>query len=450
MGRSGMNAGMAGMLAAAIVACCTPATVMATDLMEAYRLAQANDPAFEAARHTFDAAKEKLPQALAGLLPTMTASANQNHTDSRAKFTGTSLIHRGIHAWTWNVQLTQPLFRLQSWMAYSESEALVAQAQAEYSKVEQDLILRLSQAYFDILVAQESVRAAESRWQSMEEQGKAAKRSYELGTASVTDSYEARSKAELARSEFVVSRNELEIKLTELEKLTGKTLARLASLKPMVAVPRLEPNDSKAWIEQARENNPEVRMQEAAVKVADSSVGKERAANAGTIDFVASYGANYSSGNITIPSDYETRAKSAIAGVQVNIPIFAGGLNSSRIREALANKYKADASLEEAKRKAGADAKQAYAGIVNGLSRIEALKMAVEAAENSLKGNQVGYRMGLRINNDVLDAEQQLYVSRRDLVKARYETIMQGLKLKAAAGVLTEKDIEAIDEILDK
>lgn len=438
------------LLAAGMVACGVAVSASATDLMAAYSLAKSNDPTFEAARYSFEAAKEKLPQALAGLLPTVELTGNRNHTDSKAQFTNTPQTQRGIYAWTWNVQLTQPLFRLQNWMAYSESESLVAEAQAEYSKAEQDLILRLSQAYFDVLVAEEDVKAAESRQQAMEEQGKAAKRNYELGTASVTDYHEARSKAELARSELVAARNEVETKEADLERLTGRSLDILAPLRPSAVAPRLDPDDPKAWIEQAKQNNPDVRMQQNAVKAADAEVGKMRAANVGSVDLVASYGGNYSSANISIPTDYETRTKSATAGIQLTVPIFEGGLNNSHIREALDNQGKAIAQMEEAKRKAAADAKQAYAGIVNGMSQIEALTIAVEAGESSLKGNQVGYKMGLRINSDVLDAEQQLYASQRDLVKARYETIMQGLKLKAAAGVLAEKDIETINAMLER
>lgn len=332
--------------------------------------------------------------------------------------------------------------------AYKESQALVEAAQAEYAQAEQDMILRVAQAYFNVLVAQEAIATAEAQLRAMREQEEAAKRGYELGTVSITDSHEAKSKAELARSQLFAAQNELEAKLTELEKLTGKPPDKLAGLKPAVVAPKPEPSDVMKWVEQAKDNNPAVQVQQASLRAAGFTVTKARAENTGTLDFVASYGSNYSSGSTVMPSGFEARVKSSVTGLQFSMPIFAGGLNSSHIREAIANQGKLGAQLEEARRKAGAEAKQAYAGIVNGLSQAEALQSAVESGESSVKGNQAGYKLGLRINSDVLNAQQQLFVSKRDLAKARYDTLLEGLKLKAAAGVLSEADVLVVNSLL--
>jgi outer membrane protein len=167
-----------------------------------------------------------------------------------------------------------------------------------------------------------------------------------------------------------------------------------------------------------------------------------------TLDFVASTGTSYSSGSVVLPSPYESRVKSNVAGVQFAMPIFEGGLNSSHIRETVAGRDKLAAQLEETRRKAGADARQAYADVLNGLSQSEALQSAVESGEISVKGNQAGYKLGIRINSDVLNAEQQLFVSKRDLVKARYDTLLAGLKLKASVGSLSETDVMGINGLL--
>ncbi len=321
-------------------------------------------------------------------------------------------------------------------------------AQAEFAQAEQDMILRVAQAYFDALVAQETVTTAEAQLQAMQEQEVVAKRGFELGTVSITDSDEARSKAEQARAQLIAARNELETKLTEIEKLTGKPVEVLAGLKPAVVAPKPEPSDVTQWVEQAKDNNPLVRAQFSSLRAAGYTVTKAKAENFWTLDFVGSYGTNYSSGSVSVPSGYESRVKSNVAGIQFTMPIFAGGLNSSHMREAVANQSKLSAQLEEARRKAGADAKQAYAGIVNGVSQTEALQSAVESGESSVKGNQAGYKLGLRINSDVLNAQQQLFVSKRDLAKARYDTLFAGLKLKAAAGVLSEADVKVINGLL--
>ncbi len=428
---------------------CAGCSARAADLMEIYQMAQDNDPTFAAARHGFDVTREKRSQAVAGNLPTVTLSGGKNFTDATASFNSAAPVNQGIYAWNWTLQLTQPIMRPQNLLAYDEAEAQLEAARADFEQARQDLILRVAQAYFDVLVAQEDVDSAEAQLKAMEEQGKVAERGYKLGTASITDSFEAKSKAELARSQLVAARNDMETKRSDLEKLIATPIDSLAGLRHEIVVPSPQPANVSDWVNQAKDNNPAVRSQLLSLRAAGYTVAKARAENTWTLDFVASYGNNYSSGSVSIPTPYESRIRTSVAGLQFNLPIFAGGLNSSHIREAIANREKLSDQLEEMRRKAGAEAKQAYAGITNGLAQIEALRAAVEAGENSVKGNQAGYRLGIRINSDVLNAQQQLYASKRDLVKARYDTLLQGLKLKAAAGVLSDSDISVINGLLE-
>jgi outer membrane protein len=418
-------------------------------LLDVYHMARGSDPTYEVARLGYSAAREKKSQALAGNLPTVNLTGNQNFTDAQASFNGAPPVNRGIYAWTWTLQLTQPILRPQNVLAYYESEAQVEAAQADFEQTEQDLILRVAQAYFDALVAQETVATAEAQLKAMEEQGVAAKRGFELGTMSITDYHEAKSKAEQSRAQLIAAQNDLEVKQSELEKLTGEPVGQLAVLKPAVVIPNPEPSNAKEWVLQAQDNNPTVRSQILQLRAAGYTVTKARAENIWTLDFVASTGNNYSSGSVSIPTPFESRIKSNVAGIQFTMPIFAGGLNASHVREALINRDKAAAQLEETRRKVGADAKQAYAGIVNGLAQADALKAAVESGQSSVKGNQAGYKLGIRINSDVLNAQQQLYGSRRDLIKAKYDTLLQGMKLKAAAGALSEADVEVVDGMLE-
>jgi outer membrane protein len=418
------------------------------DLLEIYRLAQGNDPTFEAARHAFEAAQEKIPQARAGLFPVLNLNGNDNATVASSKFTNTPVVDRDVHAWTWTLQLTQPLIRAQNVYAYRESKSLVEQARAQYSQAEQDLILRVTQAYFDVLVAQESIEVADAQVKATGEQLALAQRGFGAGTNAVTDVHEAKSRSDLARAQRIAAQNELEAKHAELEKVVGQPSNTLAALQLAVVVPKPQPDDAKAWIEQARENNPAVLAPKAAVQAAEAEVSKNRADYLPTLDMVASYGKNYSSGNTGTPSDFATRANSSQAGVQLTIPLFAGGTTNSRVTEAIANKNKAAAELEVARRQSGTDAKQAYAAIVNGLAQIEALDSAVESSKSAVNGNQIGYKLGIHMNIDVLNAEQQLYTAQRDLLKARYDTLFQGFKLKAAAGVLTETDVLEINRLL--
>jgi outer membrane protein len=420
----------------------------AENLLQIYKLAQGNDPTFAAARYAFEAAQEKIPQAKASLLPVVNLNGNDTATASLSRFTNTPVVTRDIQAWTWTLQLTQPLFRPQNVYAYRESESLVEQARAQYFQAEQGLILRVTQAYFDVLVAQESIEVADTQVTATGEQQALAQHGFEAGTNAITDVHEAKSRSDLARSQRIAATNELEVKLAELEKVIGRTSNTLAMLLPAVVIPQPQPDNAKAWIEQARENNPAVLAPKAAVTAAEAEVNKNRAEYLPTLDLVGSYEHNYSSGNVGTPSNFATRAKSSQAGVQLNIPLYAGGTTNSRVTEAIANRNRATAELEVARRQSAADARQAYAAIVNGLAQIEALESAVESSQSAVNGNQIGFKLGIHLNIDVLNAQQQLYTARRDLLKARYDTLFQGFKLKAAAGALSESDVLEVNRLL--
>ena len=420
----------------------------AANLFEIYRLAQSNDPTFEAARYGFAAAQQKVPQARAGLLPVLKLNGNDTQNKASSEFSNFPTVKRDINSWSWSLQLTQPLLRVQNIYAYNESELLVEQARAQYALAEQDLILRVTQAYFDVLVVQEGIEVADTQLKAAEEQLSLAKRGFEAGANTITDVHEAKSRADLARSQRISNLNELDARHAELEKVVGQETKTLAALQPVVVVPRPQPDNARAWIEHARENNPAVLAPKAALGAAEVAVRKIRAEYAPTLDLVASHGKNYSSGNASTPSDFETRTDSRQLGLQLTVPLFSGGVTNSRVSEAIANVGKAAAQLEVARRQSGTDARQAYSAIVNGMAQIEALESAVESSNSAVKGNKVGYKLGIHMNIDVLNAEQQLYTAQRDLVKARYATLFQGLKLKAAAGVLTEADVRGVNQLL--
>ena len=421
----------------------------AEDLLDVYRLAQSNDPAFEAARYTFAAAQQKLPQARAGLLPVISLNGSDTYNNAHAEFAGAAPVSRDVHTQTWSLQLTQPIYRGQNIYAYSESTYGVEQARAQYAMAEQDLVLRVTQAYFDVLVAQGSLEMAEVQLQAAEEQQKLAKRGFDSGVHAITDVHEANSRADLARSQKIAVSNELESKHAELERFVGQETKLLAALKLDSVVPKPKPENSREWTEYARENNPAVLAPKAAVGVAEASVYKNRAEYAPSLDLVASYGKNYASGNVSSPTDYESRTESTQIGMQLSVPLYSGGGTNSRVKEAIANVGRSRAEYELARRKSATEAKQAYAAVMNGLAQIEALESAVESSRSSVKGNQVGYKLGIHMNIDVLNAQQQLYTAQRDLLKARYETLIQGFKLKAAAGILTEADVLDVNKLLD-
>lgn len=420
----------------------------AADLLDIYRLAQSNDPTFEAARYTLAAAQQKVPQARAGLLPVISLNGNDGYNKANAEFAGAAPVNRDVHTQAWSLQLTQPLYRMQNIYAYTESGYVVEQARAQYILAEQDLVLRVTQAYFDVLVVQESLSVADAQLQAAEEQQTLAKRGFDAGIHAITDVHEAKSRADLARSQKIAALNELESRHAELERLVGQETRMLAGLQVGALVPKPQPDNARDWIAQARENNPAVLAPKAAVGSAEATVYKSRAEYGPTLDLVASYGKNYASGNVSSPTDYESRTESTQIGVQLSVPLYSGGGTNARVKEAIANVGRATAEHEVARRKAATEARQAYTAVMNGLAQIEALQSALESSGSSVKGNQVGYKLGIHMNIDVLNAQQQLYAVQRDLVKARYDTLFQGLKLKAAAGILGEADVMAVNKLL--
>jgi len=420
----------------------------ATDMLEVYRLAQDSDPTIASARYSLDSVRQKIPQARAGLLPVLSVTGKDGATRADSEFTGITPVERNMKSWTWNLQLTQPLVRLGNVYAYRESQYVVEQAEAQYAQAQQDLLLRVAQAYFGVLVARDAIAAADAQVAALEEQLAQVTRGNTLGTHSMTDIDDTKSRLGSARSQRVAAQNDLESAKAELEKVAGKTFDQLAALQAAIIPPQPSPLNSRAWMDQARLNYPLVRVQRAALEAARQEIRKNRSDHLPTLDLVANYGGNYASSSLTTPNDFSTRIKQQETSVQLTVPLYAGGSVNSRVAEAIANMNKAEADLEAASRKASTDAQQAFAGVTNGLAQIDALNIAVESGLSAVKGNRVGYKLGIRINVDVLNAEQQLFTAQRDLSKARYDTLLQGFKLKAAAGTLDEKDLIAVNEML--
>ncbi|MBC3919665.1 TolC family outer membrane protein [Undibacterium sp. CY18W] len=422
--------------------------VDASDLMEAYRLAQLGDPAFQAATYALETARQKIPQARAGLLPVVSMTGNEGTTSATTTFSDVLPVDRNMRAWSWNLQLTQPLLRVGSLYAYRESGYLVMQAEAQFAQAQQDLFLRVAQAYFGVLVAQDAIAAAEGQVTALVQQQAIVSRGLQLGTHAVTDVDDTKSRLGSARAQRIAASNTLESAQADLEKVTGKAMDNLAFLKPAALPSPPSPMNSRAWMDEARSSYPLVRAQRSALDAARETIKKTRSEHLPSLDLVANYGSNYSSRSLSTPSDYSTRVNQRQISLQLTVPLFAGGAVNSRVAEAIANMKKLEADLEAASRQAATDARQAFAGVINGLALIDSLNIAVESGLNAVKGNQAGYRLGIRVNVDVLNAQQQLYNAQKDLSKARYDTLLQGLKLKAATGALNEADLNALNSML--
>ena len=421
----------------------------AGDLMEAYRQAQARDPVYLGAVNALRAARERVPQARAALLPAVSLVGSTSQQAGQASFSEAPYVDRDVRNRSWNLQLTQPLWRSASWAALNQAEKQVLLAEAQFRQAEQDLILRIAQAYLDVLVAQEAQRVARLQVGAVIQQLELARRNFEVGTGIITDVHEAQARLDLSRSQAVAAGSELNNKRAELVRILGEPQSRLAGLRADGSLPSIQPDDEQAWLISAREDSIPVRIAQAALEVADQEVAKSRAAHSPTLDLTAAYGTNYSSGSITSPADISVRSRSRQVGLSLNVPLLAGGGAQAHVREALALKDKAADDLEAARRLAVAQASQAFSGVVSGAAQVQALASAIASSKSSVDSNKIGFRVGSRINIDVLNAEQQLYAAERDWHRARAETLMQGLRLKAANATLAEMDLSAINNLLE-
>jgi outer membrane protein len=430
-----------------IAACMSAGAAHGADLMAVYRDALAYDAQYAGARAAVEAGREKLPQGRSGLLPTigLGASTTWNDVDTTRRISGATETNSRYNSNGWTVTLTQPLFRWQNWVAYTQSELAVAQAEAQFGLARQELIVRAAQAYFDVLLAQDSLATAKAQKLAIAEQLEAAKRNFEVGTATITDSHEAQARFDLTSAQEIAADNDLTVKRQVLRSVIGKEPEGLKNLKPGMQMARPQPDDINKWVEMAESASASVQIYRALFEIATREVEKQRAGHYPTLDLVATNGRSGAGAGTTGGFD----SKSGTIGLQLTIPIFAGGAVMSKDREAAALKEKAGADLENARRTAALNARQAYLGVSAGLAQVKAYEAALTSSQSALDSNKLGYEVGVRINIDVLNAQSQLYDTRQKLAKARLDTLAALLKLKAAAGSLGEDDVAAVNALLE-
>ncbi|MDP1611574.1 MAG: TolC family outer membrane protein [Sulfuritalea sp.] len=420
------------------------------DLMAVYRDAVAYDAQFAAARAALDAGREKLPQGRSGLLPTigLSASTTWNDIDTTRRGGGAPETNTRYNNNGWTVQLTQPLFRWQNWVTYTQSELAVVQAEAQFGLARQELIVRAAQAYFDVLLAQDTLATAQAQKVAIAEQLESAKRNFEVGTATITDTHEAQARYDLTTAQEIAAENDLNVKRQVLRTVIGKEPEGLKNLKPGVQLAGPQPDDIGKWVEMAESASASVQIYQALYEIATREIQKQRAGHYPTLDLVATRGRSSATNSTTIGVGGSDSNSNTI-GLQLSLPIFAGGAVMSKDREAVALKEKAAADLDNARRTAALNARQAYLGVSSGLAQVKAYEAALTSSQSALDSNKLGYEVGVRINIDVLNAQSQLFDTRQKLAKARLDTLAALLKLKAAAGSLGEDDVAAVNALLD-
>jgi outer membrane protein len=419
----------------------------AENLLQIYQAALGNDPTYASARASMTAGQEKIAQGRSGLLPSAALSGGYSKTNMDV--VNPPLGTRDFFSNQYTLSLTQPLFRWGNWEQYEQGKLSVAISEAQFAQAQQDLILRVSQAYFDVLTAQDVLASVQAQQTAITEQLASAKRNFQVGTATITDTHEAQARFDLAAAQALAAESDLQIKRAALQQIVGTSPKEsLYTLRPGVQLSSPTPNKMEEWVDSAERQNYGVVSQQLSVEVAKRDIKKNRAGHAPTLDLVASRNHTTQSGNALIPTAGASTTNASTIGIQWNIPIFSGFAVTSKVRESIALEDKARNDYESAKRNAAQGARQSYLGVNSGLAQVKALEAAEASSQLALESNKLGYQVGVRINIDVLNAQQQLFATRKDLSKARYDTLMNGLRLKSAAGTLKEEDIVQINDLL--
>jgi outer membrane protein len=416
----------------------------AQSLRDLYEAARGYDATFLAARAQAESAEYRAAQADALTRPSaaLSASANTSNLDPSGLRAGDSNTAQvGLNG-RW------PIYNPANQVAIDQARRSLDAARAELSSAGQDLIVRLAQAYFDVLAAQDGLTTATANKTAITEQLASAKRNFEVGTATITDTREAQARFDLAEAQVIAADNELRARRIALDQLVGRQGVSPNPLVTPVVLPPLVPADPEAWVGNAEAVHPAIQRARAALDIAQLETERARAAEGPTLDAVGSVGGSHNSGRYA--SGFPDFTRSASVGLQFNLPLYTGGATGNRIKETIALQERARNELEAVRRAVALSTRVAFFGVQSGAAQVRALEAAESSSQLALEATQLGYRVGVRVNLDVLDAQRQLFATQRDLALARYQVIVGGLQLRQAAGQLAEGDLEAVNALLAK
>ena len=419
-----------------------PSPASAQNLLQVWQAALGNDPLYASARANYRAGLEKEPQARALLLPDVSAGVGGAYQETRSTRGGIAYSGgRGV----WDLALTQPLFDWGRWQNFEQSKLIVADVEVQLQQAYQDLLLRVADAYFNVLYAQDTLTATEAEKAAVAGQLESAKRNFELGNATITDTYEAQARYDLVVAQELRLQNDLDVRRDELAKIIGAPPGALAELPQGVRLPAPQPARVADWSTQAEASSLEVLRAQLLTRIAGREIQIAKSGHYPTLNLRATSG---SASDAVMRNSTPGKPIDSSIGVVLSIPLYSGGGVSSQVTEKVQLEQKARHDFEAARRQAVQAARQYYSGVTSGLARIQALEAGEKSSRAAVEANRTGYEVGVRINLDVLNAQQQLYATQRDLALARYSTVLSGLRLKATSGILAETDLDAINRLL--
>ncbi len=428
--------------------------VRAQSLVELYQAARNYDAAYLAAKAQAESTQYKAAQARAGLYPAigLKGSMTRTHFDAAGDTSATLPVpdsasgNFNVTNKTLTLQARQSLYNRGLYGLIAQADQSLVAAEADMKGAEDDLIVRLSQAYFDVLSAKDVLATAQANKKALAEQLASAKRNFEVGNATITDTREAQARHDLATAQGIAADNDLKIKSIALDQLVGQDNVQPRPVLTPVILPPLVPATVDEWVAQTS-TSPAVRKAQVGREVARLETEKARAEHWPTADLIGSLTKTDVDGNAPATAT-TTSGTAASLGVEVNVPVFAGFATQNKIRETLALEERSERDLDNAKRGVALATRQAFFGVQSGMAQVKALEAAESSAKLALEATQLGYRVGVRVNKDVLDAQTQLSNTQKDLYKARYDVIVATTRLRQAAGSLKADDLNDLSKLL--
>jgi outer membrane protein len=420
-------------------------SAQAQSLVELFNAAKTFDATYQSARSNAEATLARGEQARAGLLPTVGLGAGVSQTNQDSSLA--SLNGRSFNNQSATLSASQPLYRPSNWASSAQGKKQADIAQAQLTAAGQDLVVRVSQAYFDVLAAADSLSFLRSQKAAVAEQLASAKRNFEVGTSTIVDSRDAQARYDLTLAQELAAENDLRVKTLALDQLVGRSGA---SPKPLRTPPQLEavqPTDVDYWVQQSEANSPALKQAVVALEVAQLETQKAEAGHKPTLDLTGSYNMANNNGSSQLSGSYTTNT--ATVGLNFNLPLFAGFSVQNRVKETLALEDKARSDLDFAKRNVAQATRSAFFGVQTGLAQVKAYEAAEASTQSALDANKLGYQVGVKINIDVLNAQSQLFDTKAKLAKARYDVLLGSLKLRQATGVLQDQDLQPINAQLE-
>ena len=417
-------------------------------LLDIYQQALAHDPTLASALSANQAAQEIIEQGKALYRPTVNFNADANAVQSDIRYISSTRdpSRSNFENYKYGIDARQPIYRKQNLIQIAQATTQVSQADKQLYLSQQTLILRTTQAYFEVLIAQDKIDLIDAQKTAISSQLEQAKANFEVGTVTITDVNEAQARYDLTVAQEIAAVNEYQIAKHVLQAITGQFPSKLATVKADIKTNNLA-QSMDSWLEVAAQNNLNIQIQQDAAKFSEQEIERYKAGHLPTLDAVASYTDSYANGSASAFST-GNELKTGVIGLQLQIPLYQGGATSSLVRQAALNKQKAQDDVEIARRQTELDTQRAYLNLSTTIAQVKALDQSLVSSQSQLDSTKLGYEVGVRTSVDVLNAQQQLFSAKRDLLQARYNYLVNIIRLKAASGVVAEADLLDINQQL--